>query len=212
MSSIHQLAAVVLLGLREKQRRRQVRPDAHAGRRRVADGVVDVAAEGLAALVAVEQRRKDPRAAAPPTRRAGAAAACDDQLLADLAAHRVVLRRAAGCPSPAPTGGPAVPLPSTQSAWSSRRRTCAVCSGVRTPGTVQDHDGLRTRPSRSPAPNASCRGCSGPPLLLTLRTYVSLVRLFTFSRRREVGVDRVLGQPVDHANTTGSRMVLAALT
>ena len=62
----HQLAAVVVLGVGEEQRRRQVGADAVRRARHLADGVVDVAAERLAARVAVEERREDRAAAAPP--------------------------------------------------------------------------------------------------------------------------------------------------
>ena len=54
-----QLSPVVLAGLAEEQRRREIGPDALARAAHVADGVVDVAAERVAALVAIEQRRKD---------------------------------------------------------------------------------------------------------------------------------------------------------
>src|SRR5262249_54237798 len=56
-----QFAAVVFFRRREKQRRRQI--CAHAMRRagNLTNGVVDVCAERLSALIAVEERRKDLR-------------------------------------------------------------------------------------------------------------------------------------------------------
>ncbi|MNT17760.1 hypothetical protein D3C72_1529350 [compost metagenome] len=53
----HQLAALVLVRIAEKQRARHVGAHVLAGERVAADGIVDVIAVGHAALVAVEHRR-----------------------------------------------------------------------------------------------------------------------------------------------------------
>jgi len=54
-----QLAAVVLVGLRQEQRARKVGADADRGPGDPADSAVDVGAEKVAFPVAVEQRGKD---------------------------------------------------------------------------------------------------------------------------------------------------------
>jgi hypothetical protein len=54
----HQLTPVVIFGIVQKQRRRQIGADAMRRARHRADRVVDVITEGLAALIAVEQGRK----------------------------------------------------------------------------------------------------------------------------------------------------------
>jgi hypothetical protein len=55
----HQLTTVVLLGSAEEERRRDVGADAVRRPRHLPDRIVDVRAERLAALVAVEERRED---------------------------------------------------------------------------------------------------------------------------------------------------------
>ncbi len=54
----HQFAAVVFVGRGEKQRRRKIGADPVRRAGHLADGVVHVGAEGLAALIAIEKRRK----------------------------------------------------------------------------------------------------------------------------------------------------------
>ena len=61
----HQFAAIVFVGVREEQRRGKVRADAVWRAGHLADGVVHVRAERLAALIAIEQRRETRAAAAP---------------------------------------------------------------------------------------------------------------------------------------------------
>ena len=53
----HEFAAVVVFGLRQEQRAGEVAADAESGAAQMAHGVVNVVAEGLAARIAVEQRR-----------------------------------------------------------------------------------------------------------------------------------------------------------
>jgi len=56
----HQLAAVVVFRRAEKQRRRDIGANAIGRAGNLADGIVQMRAEGLAAFVAVEERREDP--------------------------------------------------------------------------------------------------------------------------------------------------------
>ena len=55
----HQFAAFVFIGIGEEQSGGDIRADALAATGHLADGVIDVSAEGLAAGVTIEQGRKD---------------------------------------------------------------------------------------------------------------------------------------------------------
>ena len=86
----HQLAAVVLVRVGEEQRRRQVGADAVRRAGDLADGVVDVVAERLAALVAIEQRREDAQRQRRGDEQRVALQRAEDQV-AELARDRVAL-------------------------------------------------------------------------------------------------------------------------
>ena len=65
----HQLAAVIVVGLRQEERRRQVGADPPAAIGQEADRIVDMVAEAmcLGGVVAIEQGREDRTAEARPT-------------------------------------------------------------------------------------------------------------------------------------------------
>ena len=157
----HQLAAVVLVRVGEEQRRRQVGADAVRRAGDLPDGVVDVVAERLPALVAVEERREDAQ-----RQRRG-----DEQRVA-------LQRRRIRSPSSRATGWssgscrlslaradwwPAVTRPSTQSAASSAWRAAwRPARRVSTSGMCDQH--ARILRSRSWPSGRRCEarpGCSG---------------------------------------------------
>ena len=150
----HQLAAVIGVRILEEERRRKVAADAELAAAVDAHRIVDMGAERLAALVAVEQRREDLE-----RQRRG-----DEQgRAAERVEHEPPASRAAALSSgscwlrlASADWWPEVALPSIHSPASTIARTRATPS-------VSSRSGMASIMARGPSALRSCRTGSAPP-------------------------------------------------